>query len=762
MLSRLLVAGLLLWACGAAAEPQVGVAAAEPKAGTAAAGSLPGAQAVGDVLTTAAAGKVTVRAFRLPGPLRVDGQLDEAVYRDVPAISEFIMAEPRSGGPPSQKTEAWVLFDDEAIYVSVRCWESNLAGMIADEMRRDNINITQQEFVGFGLDPFHDRRNGLVFNVTPLGAFMDGQVTDDRAYNGDWNPVWQMRSGRFDGGWTVEARVPFKSLRYRGGEVQVWGFELRRENKWKNEISYITPMPRTFASRGLQQVSQWATLVGLRVPPRGVRLDLKPYVIGSVSTDRTGVPPVSNDPSGDVGMDAKWGITDNLSADLTYNTDFAQVEADEQQVNLTRFSLFFPEKRDFFLENQGIFGVGGSSGGDTPIPFYSRRIGLGRGQVVPIDGGGRLTGRMGPFVIGVVDIQSGEVPAAGSMRTNFGVARVKRDILRRSSIGAMATYRSRGETAPGRNTLYGVDSTLSFFRDVFVNAYWARTETDAAGVRATTPADVSYRAQLDWTGDRWGAQAERLYIGPRFDPGIGFVRRADMEKTQGLFRFSPRPATVRAIRKYTYQVSGSSIENSRGRVESQDLSGQFGIEFQNGDRVNAQVNQSFEYLPLPFRVATGVTLPVRGYSFQDLQASFTLAQQRRLSGTVSMQVGEFYNGTIRAAGFTGGRFEFSKRFSMEPSVTLTWVDLPAGAFTNRLVGSRVTFTFAPRMFASALIQYSSASRAFSTNARLRWEYTPGSEFFVVYNEQRDTRFGGVPDLQNRTVIVKFNRMFRIP
>ena len=740
MRSRLLVIVLMLWACGAAAQPQDAVPPRE------------------SVLSRDASGHVTLRAVRLPGPLRVDGQLDEAVYRAVPAISDFIQAEPLSGPPASQKTEAWILFDDEALYVSFRCWESNPERMIADEMRRDSFNIANQDAVAFAFDTFRDRRNAVVFNVTPLGAFMDGQVTDERSYNGDWNPVWQMRTGRFDGGWTLETRIPFKSLRYAGGDEPVWGIELSRENKWKNEITYITPMPRTFAIMGMMQASQWGTLVGLRVPPSGVRLDLKPYVTGSVLTNRVAVPPVSNDLSGDVGMDAKWGVTDNLSADLTWNTDFAQVEADEQQVNLTRFSLFFPEKREFFLENQGTFafggpGVFGAGAGDVPTLFYSRRIGLGGGQVVPIEAGGRLTGRMGPFVIGVVDIVSDESPALGLPRTNFSAARVKRDILRRSSIGAMATYRSRGEATPGANTLYGVDSTLSFFRDVFVNAYWARTEAAAA--------DVSYRAQLNWSGDRWGAQAERLYVGPRFDPGIGFVRRLDMEKTQGLFRFSPRPGKVGAIRKYTYQVSGSSIENSRGRVESQDLTGQFALDFQNGDRLSTQFNHSFEYLPRPFAIAAGVTLPVASYAFNDVQASFTFTQQRRLSGTASIQMGEFYNGTIRVVGLTGGRFEFSTRFSVEPSMTLNWVDLPAGAFTNRLVGSRVTYTMTPRMFASALVQYSSSARTFSTNARLRWEYTPGSEFFVVYNEQRDTRFGGVPDLANRTFIVKFNRLFRL-
>ncbi len=718
----------------------------------------PPAFAAGAVQSTDASGHVTLRAVRLIGAIKVDGVLDETTYRDVPSISNFIQVEPKQGPPATQKTEVWVLFDHEAIYVSVRCWESDLDRMIADEMRRDSMNIPNQEFVGFSFDTFKDRRNGFMFNVTPLGAFMDGQVTDERSYNGDWNPVWLVKAGRFEGGWTVETRLPFKSIRYPAGAGQEWGMQLRRENKWKNEISYVNAIPRTFAMRGMMAVSTWATLVGLEVPPTGVRLDVKPYVTGSLSTDRVARPPVSNRPDGDFGVDARWGVTGNLSADLTYNTDFAQVEADEQQVNLTRFSLFFPEKREFFLENQGIFafggagGVLGSSSSDTPTMFYSRRIGLGLGQVVPIRAGGRLTGRAGPFVIGLLDIQSDDAVALGLPSTNFGVARIKRDLLRRSSIGAMATYRSRGEAVPGQNTMYGVDTALTFFKDVFASAYWARTEARVA--------DTSYRAQLDWSGDRWGAQAERLYVGPAFDPGVGFVRRPDMAKTQALFRFSPRPGKPGTVRKYTYQVSGSSTANSRGRVESEDLSGQFGVEFQNGDRLSTTYNHSFEYLPRPFAIAQGVTLPVADYVFDDVQASFTFTQQRRLSGTLSMQAGEFYNGTIRSVGFTSGRFEFSRQLNIEPSTTFNWVTLPAGNFTTRLVGSRVTYTITPRTFVSALIQYNSAGRSLGTNVRLRWEYTPGSEVFLVYNDQRDTLRPGLPELMNRSLIFKTTRLIR--
>ena len=358
-------------------------------------------------------------------------------------MSDFIQAEPQEGAPATERTEAWVTFDREYVYISFRCWESRPERMVANEMRRDSGNIFQGDFVGFTLDTFYDRRTAVLFTVNAIGGRTDGQVSDERQYNGDWNPIWHVAVGRFDGGWTVETAVPFKSLQYRPGRAQVWGFNLRRDSQWRNEISYIAPIPIAMATNGLQMTSFAATLVDLEAPEGSRNLEIKPYAISEVSGDRTATPKISNDLGGDLGLDVKYGLTQNLTADLTVNTDFAQVEADTQQINLTRFSLFFPEKREFFLENRGLFAFGGAGrsgfgggGGDTPVLFHSRQIGLHQGQEVPIEVGGRLTGRVGAFSLGVVNIQTGDATVSGAPATNFSVVRVKRDILRRSSIGA--------------------------------------------------------------------------------------------------------------------------------------------------------------------------------------------------------------------------------------------------------------------------------------------------------------------------------------
>ena len=296
------------------------------------------------VITRDASGRATIRAVRIATPLRIDGALDEALYSNVAPISEFIQQEPREGEPATEKTEVWLAFDDRNVYVSFRCWESEPDQVIANEMRRDGPNMWQgNDIVTFMFDTFYDRRNSVNFVVNALGGRQDGQVTNERQWNGDWNTVWSARAARFEGGWTVETAIPFKSLRYQPGRTQIWGFNAFRTNRWKNEISYVTRVPAARGQSALYQGSVEATVVGLEVPSGSRNLELKPYVISDVTTSRAS--DLSNDVSGDIGVDAKYGLTQNLTADLTYNPDFAQVEADEQQVNLTRFSLFFPEKR---------------------------------------------------------------------------------------------------------------------------------------------------------------------------------------------------------------------------------------------------------------------------------------------------------------------------------------------------------------------------------------------------------------------------------
>ena len=726
-----------------------------------------------DVIRRDDTGQATVRAVRLDVELNLDGELDEPIYQTVPSISGFIQVEPDAGQPASERTDAWVFFDRDNVYVAARAWDSTPESRwIVNEMRRDSFNILQNENIAFAFDTFYDRRNVVIFNITPIGGRMDGQGTNERNWNGDWNPIWEVRTGRFDGGWSFEARVPFKSLQYRAGRLQVWGFQMRRQVRWKNESSYLTRLDRALAQMGVFQASQAASLVGLETPRSGRPVEIKPYAIGNLASDRTASPIVTNQPGGNVGIDLiRYGVTQNLAADFTVNTDFAQVEADEQQVNLTRFSLFFPEKREFFLANQGTFAFGtgggfGPGGGspDAPILFYSRQIGLHAGREVPIRGGGRLTGRAGAFTLGVLNIQTGDEPTSGAPNTGFSVARIKRDVLRRSSVGAIFTHRSHSTLTPGAsNQAYGVDATFAFFDNLSINGYWARTQT--TGIDGE---DASYSGALRYNGDRYGVTAEHLFIDKLFSPEIGFVRRRDMRKSAGSVRFSPRPQSIESVRKFSWEGQFDYITNAAGFLETRETEGIFGVELENSDRFQLSFTDSYDFLKQPFLIAPGIVIPVGGYDFHNARVGYNFGSQRRLSGNVAVEHGTFYNGTKTTlsiggggGGFGVGRVELTPRLSLEPGLSLNWVDLPQGGFDTTLLTTRTTYTMTPMMFVSALIQYNSSSNTLSTNVRLRWEYQPGSELFVVYNEGRDTlaprRFA---ELEARSFVIKVNRLFR--
>jgi hypothetical protein len=722
-----------------------------------------------DVISRDGAGRATVRAVRVQEPVRIDGVLDEALYRDVPAISGFIQVEPQAGAAATERTETWLAYDADHVYVLFRAWDSQMDRLVATEMRRDNGNIwSGNDIVVFVFDTFNDRRSSISFTINPLGGRSDGQVINDRQYNADWNPIWEVKTGRFDGGWTIEAALPFKSLRYRPGTAQVWGFNAMRVKRSKNEISTLTRVPPSQGQQGVEQPVFAATLVGIEAPAGGTNLDLKPYVTSNLTTDLNAVPRVLNDRSADFGFDMKYAVTQNLAADFTYNTDFAQVEADQQQVNLTRFSLFFPEKREFFLENQGTFSFGGVAVGslnagtsDAPILFYSRRIGLNAGRQVPLELGARLTGRAGRYSIGLINIQSGAEVQAGAQSTNFTVARLKRDVLRRSSVGLMFTNRSVGASGVGENHAYGVDGTFAFFENLQLNTYWARTETSGRLEPVQRQADdTSYRAQLAYAGDRYGVEIERLDIGDDFDPEIGFVRRDDMVRDFAQFRFSPRPRRTSAIRKYVYQGSLEYIENGVGRLDTRQRALEFTLDFQNADKVSLIYTNSFEFLPAPFAISSGIILPIGGYSFDTLRLNYNMGQQRTVSANLSAEYGTFYNGHKTTLTVARGRMPVTSQLSVEPTYSFNHVSLVEGEFITHLAGSRVTYTMTPLMFVSALVQYNSGTSAVSANARLRWEYQPGSELFVVYNEERSTLSRPFSSLSNRAIIVKINRLFR--
>src|SRR5688572_30743264 len=384
-------------------------------------------------------GRATVRAVRIAEPLRLDGRLDEEVYRSTLPIDGFLQQVPVEGAPATQPTEMWVFFDDERLYVAARCLDSQPDRIIANELRRDGNAIPQNDNFGIVLDTFLDRRNAYYFQTTPIGALRDASVTDG-VNNGNWNTVWEVRTARSEAGYTVEMAIPFKSLRYRGGGPQTWGINARREVQWKNESSMLSQVPASYAS-GWTQMSVAGTLVGLETPAQSLNLEFKPYLVSSLTTDREARVPFSNDTSASAGIDVKYGLTRGLVADLTVNTDFAQVEEDLQQVNLTRFNLLFPEKRDFFLEGQGIFEFGGvttQDGGSVPRLFFSRRIGLSAGQSVPVLAGGRVTGRAGAFELGALTVRTDDKPSANAIATTFSALRLRRDVLRRSNIGLIA------------------------------------------------------------------------------------------------------------------------------------------------------------------------------------------------------------------------------------------------------------------------------------------------------------------------------------
>ena len=712
---------------------------------------------------------VAVRATRISTPLNVDGALDEPVYEQVRAITEFEQQDPDEGAPVSEKTEAWVFYDDKFLYVSCRCFDQNPDRIVANDMRRDSSNLRQNDNFGLSLDTFHDRRNGFLFYVTPVGGLFDALTTEERAVNADWNTIVDVEVGRFAGGWTAEIAIPFKSLRYPPGRDQTWGIIIRRTIRAKNEYSYIVPIRPQWAVGGIFHMSAAATLIGIEAPPAGKNLEIKPFAISRLTTDMLARPSVRNDVTREFGIDAKYGITKSLTADFTYNTDFAQVEADEVQVNLTRFNLQFPEKRDFFLEGQGVFTfgtVGGGGGGvmgatrdsgssDAPTIFYSRQIGLTAGRVVPIIGGARLSGKLGKFSLGALNITSDEDESSGAKHATFTVLRVRRDVLRRSTVGLLMTRRSASAVGPGSNDVFGVDGSFSLYDNVYLTTYLAKSRTDGREGR-----DVSYRSNFAYTSDRYSFQADRIGVGDNFNPEVGFLTRQSFRRNFASARFSPRPKRNRVIRKYFYDASLNYETDNSNRLESRSAVAAFRVELQNSDAFHLEYFRDYELLKRPFAPAGGILIPAGGYGFQHLRTAWAPGQQHRLSGTVAFDAGSFYDGTKQTFS-VNARYYLTPQLGVEPNISLNRIERKGTRVTVKATGARTTFTMTPRMFVGALVQYASSSSSITTNFRFRWEYQPGSELFVVYTDGHDTlATAGRASLQNRGVVVKLNKLVR--
>ena len=719
----------------------------------------PPAPAADEAVSRDADGRVTIRAFRLSEPLTVDGVLDDPVYDQVPAADGFTQQEPDEGSPVSESTRVWVLYDADSLYVAAEMEQQHPELLMANEMRRDNRNIGWGDSFSVILDTFYDRRNGVLFHTNASGALYDAQVTDERNTNADWNTVWWVNTQRLDDGWTVEMRIPFRSLRYAAGGAQLWGINFRRLIKHRNERSFLTPTPQAYNRWGLLRLSNAATLVGLEAPAGSRRMELKPYAIGSQS--HAPLRDINEEWSGDVGADFKFGVTDGLTADVTWNTDFAQVEDDETQVNLSRFSLFYPEKREFFLEGQGVFDFGGREtrffGGptDVPIPFFSRSIGISGGSAVPIVGGARLHGRAGAYQMGLMNIQTGEVGGLDVESTNFSAFRVKRDLFARSNIGVIATHRNISADGSGANSLYGVDGNFAPTDNIRFNTFYMATSEP--GVEAGHQA-ASYMGQFRYDTDLIDVEVQRLYLGEDFNPGMGFIRRRDFTKNGGSFLFAPRPRGIDAVRQFEFEVEANNYERPDGELETREYTFDVSTIFESSDRLMFDHTVTEERLLEGFDLSDEVSVPAGNYRFARTGVRVRMGSHRKVSGMFRYEFGDFFGGTRQEVSYWG-RAEVNQRFSLEPNISLNWITVPGGDVQAQVSRLRATYTVSPRSFLGALVQYNSAAQLISANVRFRWEYSPGSDLFVVFSSNRDGD-DGLSGLSDRAVVVKFTRLFR--
>lgn len=697
-----------------------------------------------------------VTAVRISEPITIDGHLDEPAWSRATPAGHFIQWSPFHGQPSAEPSEVSILYDDSNLYVGWVSYDSDIEHMVVNEIRED-FNFNDTDGITVLIDSLNDDRSGFIFGTNPAGAKRDMQIANDNSINGDWDGVWDVEVSVEDDRWVAEFSIPFKTLRFSQDQMQEWGLNLSRRVLRLNEESLWTPVP--IRSR-VTRVSLAGRMDGLEGIRQGMNLKIKPYVISGFNEARapapvpTGPTSFAWDDTYDVGVDAKYSLTPSMTLDATYNTDFAQVEADQQQVNLGRFNLFFPEKRDFFLENSGTFTFGGfNNNGGPVVPFFSRRIGLDSGRPVPILGGARVSGQAGRYDVGFLAMRTEEQefgPTDITPADNFIVGRIKRNLLANSWVGGLVT--SRDSTVNGdTNRVWGADARFMFLE--------TRLSFDSFLLASHTPGmdgqNQSRRFQVGWNGDEFDTSAGYLTIQPNFNPEVGFVRRPDMTQYTGNVGWSPRIDGV-YIRNYSFGAAVDFIEGaSSGEIETRTQTLNAAIQFQNNGNVRAGVEDTLERLVVPERVGLIPSVPAGDYAFRRYFASASSDSSRKLSGSLNVDWGGYYEGTLRTiAGTLGIKPNF--RFNLNMSYSRNVADTPFGDFTTDLIGARFIYGFSPKAFFNAYIQYNSASNQISSNIRFNWTHHPLSDLYIVYNDTRDTDRG---ELSERAIIVKFTNLF---
>ena len=670
-----------------------------------------------------------VYAIRTDDAPRIDGELDDAVWQMAPVITEFTQTWPEDGAPATEPSEVRIAYDRDYLYFAFRFYDRDPHLIRAKNLERGGRN-DRDDHAYIALDTYQDNRNAFLFEMNALGTQDDANVTDESLTGNawSWDAIYHSETVIDDEGWTLEVAIPFRQIRFPKGEELEFGLMVSRMINRKNERVIWPPIGLEYGNAFSSQfaVSQYGTLKGLRDIRRGRNIEIKPYVIAGASKIRQDLALEDTESSTlrDIGVDVKYGVTSNLTLDLSVNTDFAQVEADNVRLNLSRFSLFFPEKREFFLERAQLFDHGSSGSTQT---FFSRRIGLADNILT----GARLTGQVGRVSLGLMNIETGSEfgDLFGSASANNSVARIRTNVFERATVGGIVTNLERaGGTY---NRAYGVDAQYRFYSSSAFEAWF--TQVDDSD---DTLDDAAGQASLRVQNDTYGAVATYTNVGTNYMPALGFVRRRDMRQYTGRLIYQPIVSieAIPAIRRLGFQADYGYIEGQDGELQSTSFAAQAGANFNRRDGFEFEYSRDFERLDESFFIRPGAEIVADDYTFNQYRLSGSTDSSRRLYGSARVSSGGFYSGDRTDLGGSIG-FRHSQFLQLEGSLSHAIIDLPTanGSFDATTMSLSILGAANRKLFAKALIQYDNFSRDVSANIRVDWIHTPGSDLFLVYN-----------------------------
>ena len=703
-------------------------------------------------------------AMNAPSAPVMDGDvLNDPAWEGVPAAETFTQKAPDEGQPGTERTVVKVIYSDDFFYLSAVCYDTDSDGIIIADTRRD-APLNNSDSFTFLLDTFKDYQNGYVFGTNPAGIEYDAQITGGGeqssvmrrfsigtggGFNVNWDAAWQVETQIGDFGWSAEFAIPFKTLRYKGDGEQSWGINFQRVVARKQEETHWAPIPRQFT---MNRLISAGTLTGMVTPPSR-NLKLMPYGLGQQNKHEG--EESSSTSAGDFGMDAKVGVGSGLTLDLTYNTDFAQVEADEQQINLDRFSLFFPEKRAFFLENAGLFSVGegGTFFGPDIEMFFSRRIGIGAGGAqVPILGGGRLTGTLSGLKVGALSMRTDAVEGVTD-GNHYSVMRLKKELPNRTHFGGMVTDLNHLGENGYTNRSYAVDGQLGIGELSQVVLFGAVTETPGMKMDRA----YAYRLHAGRNTQQVSTSFGYTEVGPDFNPEMGFLKRQNYRKWTGRIFTRFRPDDLFGLLEYRPHVDYSGYWKLDGFHESGRWHIDTHWEFRSGFEIHTGTNLVKEGVLQDFEIASGVTVPAATYDDQEIQIMIMTNRAKAVSFTSRIVVGGFFGGDrINMTPTLNVRYK--DKFTSQFSSQYNNVSLPGGDFVTNLVKARLTYSFSPRIYIQSLLQYNSQSDEWSMNWRFIWQQSAATGLYLVYNETQD--YDGIPiQNQTRSIIVKYSYLF---